>query len=258
MHIRAKLKQIAPTLLCFLAAGGVVSTAVLAVKATPEAEAKINADSRRNHDGDPYAYTKQEAIKSAWKYYIPAISVGTGTIICIFGSNILNKRTQASLVAGYSLVKDAYQEYQNKVKELYGEETHNTVMDSIIKDHCKNPTLYAYDFCGRSQLGIKTVDPEVKRTFYDEFSKRYFESTLSDVIQAEYHLNRNYSIGGGVCLNNFYDFLGLGHVKGGDDLSWSLESEIYWIDFNHRIVTLDDGMEVVAIEMIFEPELLCD
>ena len=252
MKFRTKLKNIAPTLLCFLAAGGVVGTAVLTGKATLKAYDhcldKDEEESFLRHA------SKKELVKECWKYYIPAISVGTGTIICIFGSNILNKRTQASLAAGYSLMRQAYQEYQNKVKELYGEETHNAVMDAIVKDNCECPDLYVYDSCNTSQLGIKTIVPEVRRTFYDSFSKRYFESTLSDVIQAEYHLNRNYAIGGGVRLNNFYDFVGLEHVEGGDDLSWSMESGIYWIDFNHRTVTLDDGMEVVLIEMELEPE----
>ena len=257
MGLKTKLRDAAPMLLCFIATGGVIGTAVLAAKATPEAESKIRADSRRNHDGDPYAYTKKEAIKSAWKCYIPAVGVGVGTVACIFGATILTKRSQASLVAGYSLMKKAYEEYQNKVKELYGQEAHNAVMDEIVKEKCEFPGIYASGICGGSSLGIDSLEQEVKRTFYDVFSKRYFESTLSDVMQAEYHLNRDYVLGRIVTLNELYEFLGIAPVSGGDNLKWSMcDDEIYWIDFNHRVAILDDGMEVVLIEMVFVPREL--
>lgn len=69
--IGRSLKKASPTILTCIGAAGVVATAVLAVKATPKADSLIKADSRRNHDGDPYAATKLEAVKSCWKCYIP-------------------------------------------------------------------------------------------------------------------------------------------------------------------------------------------
>ena len=55
---------------------------------TPKALRKIRADSKTNHDGDPEAYNKLEAVKSAWACYIPAAISGTATIFCIFGANV--------------------------------------------------------------------------------------------------------------------------------------------------------------------------
>ena len=65
--IGRSLKKASPTILTCIGAAGVVATAVLAVKATPKADSLIKADSRRNHDGDPYAAPKLEAVKSCWK-----------------------------------------------------------------------------------------------------------------------------------------------------------------------------------------------
>lgn len=65
--IGRSLKKASPTILTCIGVAGVVATAVLAVKATPKADSLIKADSRRNHDGDPYAATKLEAVKSCWK-----------------------------------------------------------------------------------------------------------------------------------------------------------------------------------------------
>ena len=33
----------------------------------------------------------------------------------------------------------------------------------------------------------------------------------------------------------------------------SCNGDIYWIDFNHHRLTLDDGMEIYVIDMVFEP-----
>lgn len=48
--------------------------------------------------------------------------------------------------------------------------------------------------------------------FYDGYSQRYFESKISQVLQAEYHLNRNFAIGADVTLNDFYLFLGIDRI----------------------------------------------
>ena len=131
LKIGRSLKKASPTILTCIGAAGVVATAVLAVKATPKADSLIKADSRRNHDGDPYAATKLEAVKSCWKCYIPAAATGVATIICIFGANTLNKKQQASLASAYALVNRSYSDYKHKLKELYGEDAHKKIMGSV-------------------------------------------------------------------------------------------------------------------------------
>lgn len=65
-----------------------------------------------NHDGDPCGYSKTEAIKSAWVYYIPSTVIGVSTIICIVGANVLNRHQQASLSSAYALINKSYNEYK--------------------------------------------------------------------------------------------------------------------------------------------------
>lgn len=250
------IKKYSPVALSCIASVGVVVTTVVAVKATPKAMVKIHADSRKNHDGDPYAYTKKEAVASAWKCYIPAVAIGASTIACIMGANALNRRQQAALTSAYALVQNSYKEYKDKLKELYGEEAHNAIVDSIMSEKCKDVSIYTPGiWASPSSLDFgEGMEPEVVRTFYDSFSQRYFETTIEKVIQAEYHLNRNFMFFGTIALNDFYDFLGLEKTDFGDTVGWSsVNGDIYWIDFNHRRVTLDDGMEVYVIDMVFEP-----
>lgn len=249
------IRKYSPVALSCVASVGVVITAVVAVKATPKAVVLIHADSRKKHDGDPYAYTKKEAVAVAWKCYIPAVVLGASTIACIMGANALNRRQQAALTSAYALVQNSYKEYKDKLKELYGEEAHNAIMDSIVKEKCKDVSISATGGWYASSLDFgEGMEPEITRTFYDSFSKRYFESTIEKVIQAEYHLNRNFMFAGVIPLNDFYEFLGLEKTKLGDAVGWSsVNGDIYWIDFNHHRLTLDDGMEIYIIDMVFEP-----
>lgn len=78
-----QLKRGSPTILTCLGVAGLVATTVSAVVATPKAIEKIRKDSLINHDGDPCGYSKTEAIKSAWVYYIPSTVIGVSTIIWI-------------------------------------------------------------------------------------------------------------------------------------------------------------------------------
>lgn len=249
------IRKYSPVALSCVASIGVIVTAVVAVKVTPKALVLIHTDSKKNHGGDPYAYTKKEAVLSAWKCYIPAVAFGASTIACIMGANALNRRQQAALTSAYALVQNSYKEYKDKLKELYGEETHNAIVNSIVAEKCKEASISSPSFISNSSLDFgEGMEPEITRTFYDSFSQRYFESTIEKVIQAEYHLNRNFMFAGVIPLNDFYEFLGLERTDFGDKVGWSsVNGDIYWIDFNHHRLTLEDGMEIYIIDMVFEP-----
>ena len=98
------------------------------------------------------------------------------------------------------------------------------------------------------------------KLFYDDFSGRYFESTIEKVHAAEYNINRDLSMRDYATLNEFYDYLGLIPIDGGNDLGWStgMNFDHYWqswIDFGHHKTIMDDGLEVIIITMFNEPML---
>lgn len=248
-----RLKRGSPTVLTCLGVAGVVTTTVSAVMATPKAIEKIRKDSLINHDGDPCGYSKTEAIKSAWVYYIPSTVIGVSTIICIVGANVLNRRQQASLSSAYALISKSYNEYKEKLKELYGEEAHQKIIDSIVAEKADDVCISSGNFFGTSSLSFGERNPDDIKLFYDTYSMRYFESTIPQVLEAEYHLNRNWCLGSDICVNDFYDFLGIEHIDCGDELGWHWSDGIGWIDFNHHKTVLDDGLEVYVIDMVFSP-----
>lgn len=233
------LKRNASTILTCLGGAGVVVTTVLAVKATPTA---IKAVERAEEiKGDKL--TKLETVRIAGPAYIPTIMTGVTTLACIFGSNVLNKRQQASLISAYALLDNSYKEYKNKVKEMFGEEGHEQVRDAIAKDHYDETDIHLEDN---------------KELFYDEFSGQYFQSTLESVLNAEYNINREIQMGGCAALCDFYADLGVEDYDDGGVLGWSEGGNFArywqsWIDFSHTKTVLDDGLECTIITIWGEP-----
>ena len=238
------------TILTSLGGVGVVATAVLAVKATPKAMRLI--DKAEEEKGDEL--TQIETVKATWKPYIPAVVTGVATIACIFGANTLNKRQQAAMVSAYALLDSSYKEYTQKVKDLYGEETHQKIINAIAAEKAENIGVNAPGFVSDNHLYTDEKCGE-ERLFYDEYGKRFFQATLEQVISAEYHLNRNYVLRGYTVLNELYDFLGLEPTKYGSELGWAIDDDgSFWIDFNHREMEIE-GINCIIIEMPFGPSL---
>ncbi len=234
-----------PLIFSFVASAGVVATTVVALKTKPK---------KPSEDATP----KEKAVVYL-KTYGPTVVLATSTIACIFGSYALTRKQQAALASAYTMLYTSYNEYQAKVKQLYGEEAHKAVTDAIIKEKCKEIEITASGgFCNSSLSIDDRANPEAVRTFYDPISERYFESTLSKVIEAEYHINRNFVLGALITLNDFYEFLGLSPTEYGETVGWFVSDELYWIDFDNRMVTLDDsedGMEVCIIYPLYYPRL---
>ena len=233
------LKQNASTILTVVGAAGVVVTSVMAVKATPKA--LIALDVAKEEKGEDLTTT--EKVMVVGPVYIPTILVGASTITCIFGANVLNKRTQAALTSAYALLDSSYKEYKNKVAEMLGEDAHEQIQGEIVKGK--------YD---GQEIELK----EDEQLFYDNFSGRYFTSTLFKVQQAEYYLNRDLTMRDYAYLNEFYEYLDIDPIDSGWTLGWSTGAclDAYWqpwIDFNHHKVTMDDGLECIIVEAFQEP-----
>lgn len=237
------LKRNSPTILSCIGAAGVIATTVIAVKATPKAMAKIQNDSRRNHGGNPYAYSKVEAVQSAWRYYIPATAIGLSTIACIFGSNALNRRQQAALTSAYILLENSYKEYKNKVKGSFGDDADKLIRESIVKDH---------------SIGYKRESADDTELFFEYNYGELFERHREDVLKAEYEFNLLFASRGYATLNDLYELLGLPRTREGEVFGWSLGDDIYecpWVDFEHELVEMEDGMECYIISTSIPPTI---
>lgn len=130
MRRKSFTKQNSAFILSILGVVGVVTTSIMAARAAPKAEKRISA--AKEEKGEEL--TKCEKIKETLPVYAPAIGIGTGTIFCVLGAQILNSRQQASLVSAYALVDQARKDYRRKAIELYGEETDRKITDAIAAE----------------------------------------------------------------------------------------------------------------------------
>ena len=240
-HTKTFWKRHGSTVLTCVGGVGVVATSVMAVKATPKAMILIEKAEKEKGE----ELTKFETVKVAGPVYIPAVIVGATTIISIFGANYLNKRQKAALMSAYAMATTSYKDYKKKVEELYGDDADKKVTEEIAKDKYEETDV---------------PEHKDKELFYDEFSKRYFESTIEDVQRAEYRINRDLHMQDAVTLNEFYDLLGLEPIASGDELGWSTSYNFdaywqTWIDFSHSKTVMNDGRECHIIRMMEEPTI---
>lgn len=98
-RVGRQLYRSSPTILTVVASVGVVTTTIMAVRATPKA-IKILKEAELEKGED---LSKLEIIRAAGPIYIPSVLLGVSTIACIFGANALNQKKQASLMSAYAM-----------------------------------------------------------------------------------------------------------------------------------------------------------
>lgn len=248
-----KFKKALPVILSAVGSLGVVATAISAVKQTPKAMRLINQYASDN-DKKVEDLTFKEGAKVVWKSYIPTVVLGAGTIACIIGSSVLSRRQQAALIGAYSVLRKNGEDYVRKVKEHYGEEAHKQILAELAAEQVDpEHVIYAPSYFENSAIDVMPSD-EKPVMFYDAIGKRYFESTISKVLLAQYHLNRNFTLGMIPSLNEFYELLGLDRTDYGETVGWTnANGDYYWIDFNLYSKIVKDGVPVYVIEPVFWP-----
>ncbi len=89
--------------------------------------------------------------------------------------------------------------------------------------------------------------------FFEPLSGRFFISTPTRVLMAEYYFNRDYILGLSITRNDYYNYFGLLKVAGGDETGWDscmagLDG-IYWIDFSHvKVGTGENTYYIIDVQ----------
>lgn len=224
--IKKGVNKKSPEILIGLGIAGMITTTVLAVKATPKALELIEEEKRRQNRklleeskgpecGQITKLKPLEVVKITWKCYIPAAVTGTVSIACLIGSNSVNAKRNAALATAYQLSTSALNEYKEKVVEEIGEQKEKVIREKIAQDKVdkmqENKTevvvvgsgdvLFLEPVCGKPfRSDIETV-----RKVINDFNYRMTTG------QEEY-----------ISLSEFYDEFGLRHTTASDDLGWNL------------------------------------
>ena len=230
-----------PEILTGIGIAGMISTAVLAVKATPKAMELIEKKKREEWLDK---LSPVEMVKVAWKPYIPAIVTCVTSTACLIGASSVSAKRNAALATAYKLSETALTEYREKVIETIGEKKERTVRDKVAEERVKkNPV-------SKNEV---IITGNGKTLCFDPISGRYFMCSIETIKRAENTLNKQmlHDISGYVSLNEFYDEIGLDHTSVGDDLGWNTD-KIIDIDFSSQLN--DNGEPSVVLDYLVAPK----
>lgn len=226
--VSTSLVKHSPEILTGLGIAGMISSTVLAVKATPKAlelieerKEELNKHNFEDHINRDYSLknhkelTKlgfKETVKTTWKCYIPSAVVMVASAACLIGASSVHIKRNALLATAYQLSEAAATEYRNKVVETIGEKKEEAIRDKVNKDRLdKNPV----------EKNEIYITEKGNTLCYDPLSGRYFKSDIDQIKKAVNEINRRMNQSFYVSLNELYEELGLEDTKLGNEMGWN-------------------------------------
>lgn len=251
-HIGRLIQESSPTILTAVGVVGVVGTAVLVGKAAFKSHEVVTQEGiKKDHaimnkaleEGTSYTtgnpLTLKEQFLHTWKFYLPAVGVGSLTIAAIIASNRIHARRLAALAAGYAILSKDFDEYRDKAFEKLGIKK----SDELDKD-------IASGKIASSPPAPGGVLPQGKTWFCDMSSMRYFPSTMETVKGAQNDLNYTLNNNSDVSVNDWYEKVGLDSTTIGDLLGWKPTQRVEIVP---KPLLVDEYGAVTAIQFRENP-----
>ena len=239
--IKTGVNRKSPEILIGLGIAGMITTTVLAVKATPKA-LKLMEDAQHDKGG---SLTVPEKAKVTWKCYIPAAVTGTVSIACLIGSNSVNARRNAALATAYKLSETALTEYKDKVIEEIGEQKEKVIREKIAQDKIDKSSVNKSEVVVVGSGDVLFLEPVCGKPFKSDIE------TVRKVIN-----DFNYRMTTGqeeyISLSEFYDEFGLRHTTASDDLGWNLGRDGQ-IDIDFVAGTTEEGKPCLVLDYRVAP-----
>lgn len=241
-----KLKKHSPEILVVSGVVGVVTSGIMACKATIKLSSILDETKETvekieevaaNPDMVSEEYTQEDAKKDKVivytqtglkiaKLYGPSIIIGTLSIGAILtGSNIFRKRNMA-LAAAYATIDKSFKEYRGRVVERFGED-----MDRELKYNVKTKEIkeQVEDENGKKKTvktKIDVIDPNKISEFavmFDDGCNGWTKDPESNkvfLIHQQNYANERLQKKGHLFLNEVYDMLGCPRTKAGQMVGW--------------------------------------
>lgn len=243
-----RLKKYSPEILVVVGVVGVVSSAVMACKATTKAgdileEAREKLDNI--HEAEELGkvrdvdYTLEDAKKDTTIVYIqtglkfaklygPSVILGALSITSILASNNILRKRNVALGAAYAAIDKSFKEYRGRVVERFGD-----AVDRELKYNIKAQKIDDIEVdpeTGKEKKVKKTINvvgsdlecsPYAK--FFDEGSEYYEkdpERNLFFLRAEQNYANDRLRARGYLTLNEVYERLGIPTTKAGQIVGW--------------------------------------
>ena len=174
----------------------------------------------------------------------------TASLVCIFGSNHINKKRIASLAGAYLMSETALKEYKEKAKEVVGVKKAQEISDEIIQDKVNNNPPNPEAVANADTPAMRNVVD--LSLWYDVVSDRYFYSNADQIRRAELEAQKMLNKNGFVSINDIYAILGLRDIPIGNDIGWQK-------DRNKDVVLViggaldDNGQPIGTMDMDVHP-----
>ena len=227
-----------PEILTGLGIAGMITSTVLAVRATPKALKLIEQEKKKQ---DCKKLSAKDMIRVTWKCYIPSAATGIASAGCIICALSEANRRYAAIATAYNLSESALREYQEKVIETVGEKKEREIRDAVAEERIRKDPV-------KNKEVIITGRGET--LCYDTISGRYFKFDIEKLRKIETKLNKRLGQEMYISLNEFYYEVGLQAVKLGDDLGWNVDDEI---DFSFSSQLAEDDTPCLVIDYRIAP-----
>ena len=234
-----------PEILTGIGVAGMITSTVLAVKATPRALELINAERMAREEaagiisGETVLVpdlTKLEMVKIAWKPYIPSVILAVASMSCIIGASAVNAKRNAALATAYAISERTLIRYRDKVIDTIGEKKEKEIRENVAQDKVTEN---------------KKVDSQIIITSkgntlcMDAMTNRYFKSDLDQIRKVVNELNRKMLHEHYISLNDLYYELNLDPIKNGSLLGWNLDNGLIEVEFSTCLAENDEPCVVI-------------
>lgn len=250
--------QHSPEILTSIGIVGMVTTTILAVKATPKALRLIDEEKSKvfnqlrseeipgnNTDYKELTLKPIEMVKVTWECYAPVAVTCVFSIACLIGAQSVNARRTAALATAYKLSETALAEFKDAAVDVIGEDKVKEVKQKIAENKVEKVTSDE----NRAKV-IVTGDGDT--LFIDPFSNTPFQSSKNKIEAAVNELNRRMLTEMNISLSELYDELGLEHTATSDDLGWRIDKG--YIDVSLSDAIVKDGKAYVVMDFLVRPK----
>ena len=242
-----QIKKHSPEILLVTGITGVVTSAVMACKATTKVDAIIE-ESKKSidtiHEGMTAGnicdveYTEEDGKKDLAIVYIqtgvkfaklygPSVLLGLTSIGCILASNNIIHKRNVALSAAYTAIDRSFKGYRSRVIERFGESMDRELRYNIKTQEVKETVVD--EETGKKKT-VKSTVSVVDPNTYSDYARFFDEYCAGWTKDAEYNLmflrqQQNYAnellkSRGHLFLNEVYDMLGIDRTKAGNIVGW--------------------------------------
>ena len=250
-RIGFKIKKASPEIMVVAGVVGVVTSTVMACKATTKVndileETRKQVDDVHNVlDSDVVSedeYNNDDAKKDLAiiytqtgvkliKLYAPSVIVGALSITGILASHKILKKRNVALTAAYATIDRSFKEYRGRVVERFGKELDRELRYNIKAQEIEEKTV---DKDGNETIEKKTVSV-VDPNMYSDYARIFDNGSMGWTKDPEYNLmflklqqnqaNDRLRAQGYLFLNDVYDMLGIPRTKAGQIVGWIYDED---------------------------------